>query len=61
GDSRDHITAHLHLTTQGCVHNSDLDILPWPANTPDLNPVEHIWEDLDHRVGMLTNAFRHLV
>ncbi|GFY26695.1 transposable element Tcb1 transposase [Trichonephila clavipes] len=26
-------------------------ILPWPALSPDLSPIEHIWDPLGWRVG----------
>ncbi|GFT22921.1 transposable element Tcb1 transposase [Trichonephila clavipes] len=29
--------------------------LPWPALSPDLSPIEHIWHHLGRRVGHLTS------
>ncbi|GFU83263.1 transposable element Tcb1 transposase [Trichonephila clavipes] len=29
--------------------------LPWPARSPDLCPIEHIWDHLRWRVGHLTS------
>ncbi|GFX84719.1 uncharacterized protein TNCV_725261 [Trichonephila clavipes] len=29
--------------------------LPWPARSPDLSPIEHIWDPLGRRVGHPTS------
>ncbi|GFV07760.1 uncharacterized protein TNCV_4942621 [Trichonephila clavipes] len=29
--------------------------LPWPARSPDLSPIEHIWDPLGRRIGQSTS------
>ncbi|KAK3541531.1 hypothetical protein QTP86_029169 [Hemibagrus guttatus] len=31
-------------------HNNQFEVLTWPPNSPDLNPVQHLWDVLDKQV-----------
>ena len=31
-------------------HNQEFQVLPWPPNSPDLNPIESLWDHLDRHV-----------
>ncbi|GFS76229.1 transposable element Tcb1 transposase [Trichonephila clavipes] len=39
--------------SQDCLRT--LATLPWPARSPDLSPIEHIWDHLGQRVGHPTS------
>ena len=36
------------ITTQFLAQNN-VNVLPWPALSPDMNPIEHIWDELGRR------------
>ena len=43
----DNATSH---TARDFLQDRNVSILPWLAKSPDLNPIEHIWDLLDRRV-----------
>ena len=39
--------AHSAKSTKGWLENSQLQVLDWPANSSDLNPIENLWAMLN--------------
>ncbi|GBN81765.1 hypothetical protein AVEN_22855-1 [Araneus ventricosus] len=41
-------------------HQGVFTVLPWPANSPDLNPIENLWDHLDRVVRAMDPQPRNL-
>jgi len=46
----DNAPPHRAAVVQEFKANQDIRSLPWPANSPDLNPIEHAWDCLGRAV-----------
>ena len=43
--------SHTALTTLNLfLQTHRIKVLPWPSKSPDLNPVEHVWDDINRMV-----------
>ncbi|GFW80525.1 uncharacterized protein TNCV_2416271 [Trichonephila clavipes] len=52
---QDNARPHTARVSQDCIRT--VTILPWIARSPDLFPIEHIWENLGWRVRHAYHEF----
>lgn len=50
---QDGATCHTAKLVKSWFKENDIELLPWPANSPDLNPIEHLWVEIDKKLANL--------
>ena len=47
---QDNPRPHTARLTRDYLEQNNINVLPWPSKSLDLNPIGHIWDNLDKRV-----------
>ncbi|GFW61027.1 DDE_3 domain-containing protein [Trichonephila clavipes] len=51
----DNAPCHRTVAAEQLLESEDIERMDWPARSPDLNPIEHVWDFLGRRLGARTS------
>ncbi|GFX73951.1 transposable element Tcb2 transposase [Trichonephila clavipes] len=50
----DNAPCHRTVAAEQLLESEDIERMDWPAQSPDLNPIEHVWDFLGRRLAART-------
>ncbi|GFY07341.1 transposable element Tc1 transposase [Trichonephila clavipes] len=50
----DNAPCHRTIAAEQLLESEDIERMDWPARSPDLNPIEHVWDFLGRRLAART-------
>ena len=56
---QDNARPHVARVCQDFLANNNIAPLAWSPYSPDLTPIEHMWDELDRRVRKRRNPLRN--
>ncbi|GFW80386.1 transposable element Tcb1 transposase [Trichonephila clavipes] len=51
----DNAQPHVTLVVQRFFVSHQIELLPWPARSPDLSPIEYMWSMIAQRLTQITS------
>lgn len=54
---QDNASCHSSVETKNWLRTQNINFMVWPANSPDINPIENVWAYLNKKLRARINSF----